>query len=58
LIGRLHVAKMFSAIPINIAASGEAMEAKMNGFLIPAVMLIMVVGAALYIARTGRNVNS
>lgn len=30
----------------------------MNGFLIPAVMLIMVAGAAVYIARTGRNMNS
>jgi hypothetical protein len=34
------------------------MESLMNGFLIPAVMLVMVVGAAIYIARTGRNVNS
>ncbi len=30
----------------------------MNGFLIPAVMLVMVAGAAFYIARTGRNMNS
>lgn len=30
----------------------------MNGFIIPAVMLAMVVGAAIYIARTSRNVNS
>ncbi len=30
----------------------------MSGFLIPAVMLLMVAGAAIYIARTGRNVNS
>lgn len=30
----------------------------MNGFLIPAVMLAIVVGAAVYIARTGRSVNS
>jgi hypothetical protein len=43
---------------MNVAASDEAMEAKMNGFLIPAVMLVMVAGAAIYIARTGRNVNS
>jgi hypothetical protein len=49
---------MILGSPINVAASGEAMEANMNGFLIPAVMLFMVVGAAIYIARTGRNVNS
>lgn len=30
----------------------------MNGFLIPAVMIAMVVGAAIYMIRTGRNVNS
>lgn len=30
----------------------------MNGFLIPAVMLAMVVGAAVYILRTGRDMNS
>jgi hypothetical protein len=30
----------------------------MNGFIIPAVMLAIVVGAAFYIAKTGRNVNS
>jgi hypothetical protein len=30
----------------------------MNGFIIPAVMLLMVVGAAVYIFRTGRNMNS
>jgi hypothetical protein len=30
----------------------------MNGFIIPAVMLIMVIGGALYIIRTGRNMNS
>jgi hypothetical protein len=41
-----------------VRASTEAMEAKMNGFLIPAVMIVMVVGTAIYIARTGRNVNS
>jgi hypothetical protein len=34
------------------------MEAKMYGYLIPAVMLLMVLGAAVYIVRTGRNVNS
>jgi hypothetical protein len=32
-------------------ASGEAMETKMNGFPIPAVMLVMVVGAAVHIAH-------
>lgn len=30
----------------------------MNGMLIPMVMLAMVIGAAVYIARTGRNMNS
>jgi hypothetical protein len=30
----------------------------MTGFTIPVVMLLIVVGAAVYIARTGRNVNS
>lgn len=30
----------------------------MTGFLIPAVMLTIVIGAGFYIARTGRNVNS
>ncbi len=30
----------------------------MNGFLIPAVMIAIAVGSAIYIARTGRNVNS
>jgi hypothetical protein len=30
----------------------------MYGYLIPAVMLLMVLGAAVYIVRTGRNVNS
>ncbi len=49
---------MFSGNFIIVPASGEAVEAKMNGFLIPVVMLIMVVGAGFYIARTGRNMNS
>jgi hypothetical protein len=49
---------MFSTRPIDIPASGEAMETKMGGFLIPVVMLVMVVGAAVYMVRTGRNVNS
>jgi hypothetical protein len=49
---------MFPRIAINGPASIEAMEAKMNGFLIPAVMLAIVIGAAVYIARTGRSVNS
>jgi hypothetical protein len=49
---------MFSIGPIDVPASGEAMETKMNGFLIPVVMLVMVVGAAVYMVRTGRNVNS
>jgi len=30
----------------------------MYGYLIPAVMLLMVLGAAVYIVRTGRKVNS
>jgi hypothetical protein len=30
----------------------------MNGFIIPTVMLIMVIGVAVYMARTGRNMNS
>jgi hypothetical protein len=30
----------------------------MEGFTIPAVMILMVLGVAFYIARTGRNVNS
>ncbi len=30
----------------------------MNGMLIPAVMLVMVIGGAIYIAKTSRNVNS
>jgi hypothetical protein len=31
---------------------------KMNGMLIPAVMLVIVIGGAIYMAKTGRNVNS
>jgi hypothetical protein len=57
-IRRLSVVKMFLTSSIVDPASGEAMEVKMNGFLIPAVMLVMVVGATMYIVRTGRNVNS
>jgi hypothetical protein len=34
------------------------MEAQMYGYLIPAVMLVMVLGGAIYIVRTGRNINS
>jgi hypothetical protein len=30
----------------------------MNGMIIPVVMVLIVVGGALYIVRTGRNVNS
>ncbi len=30
----------------------------MNGFLIPAVMILMVVIAAVYLVRTSRDVNS
>jgi hypothetical protein len=30
----------------------------MNGFIIPAVMLLMVIGGAVYMIRTGRNMNS
>jgi hypothetical protein len=57
-IGRQPVLKAFLISPSLGGASTEAMEANMNGFLIPTVMLVMVIGAAIYIARTGRNVNS
>lgn len=30
----------------------------MNGMIIPVVMVLIVIGGALYIVRTGRNVNS
>jgi hypothetical protein len=30
----------------------------MQGFIIPAAMLLIVIGGGIYIARTGRNMNS
>ncbi len=49
---------MFSTSANSASASGEVMEAKMDGFLIPALMIAIAIGAAIYIKHSGRNADS